>query len=162
MLWLIFLVLLVIAAAVLLLRRLRQSAERQRQLVEKYRQSDTYARIYPTLMSCRPWLVEQVRLRPEELTIRMLPPDGRMLRYSFERERGTELSPEVLYSLTQAVAIDLRGMGDKKRYLFETHRAQKKDGTAYRWYSYTIRPARKDAVLRGEAAKGEEHQRKID
>lgn len=144
---LIIVITLVLAGCVAALVWMRKTREKQQLIVRRLRSSGMYAGVYALLLSCRDSHVESVTLTAEEVTVILLHPQGKTLRYRFEDHGTDALTPVTLSALAQAAQMDLPCLRDNRYYAF--HRLWEDVGPAEkrRYFQYTIRQDRKDYLL---------------
>lgn len=147
-----FAVVMLAAAAILLLRLVRENA-RQRRMVARLRSTELYGHVYPMLQKYDNDYVESVSIRREGLMIRTLVPLGGEARFTFVRHGLDEPEGETLYALAQAVLVDMKVLRNTKRYRFRCHTIISPNGDKAEWYDYVVTPAWKGEILRAEAKK---------
>ncbi len=126
---------------------MRKAREKQQLMVRRLRSSGMYAGVYAMFLSCRDSHVESVTITAEEVSITLLHPQGKTLRYRFEAHGTDVLTPGTLSALAQAAQMDLPCLRDNRYYTFR--RLWEDIGAAEkrRYYQYTIRQDRKDYLL---------------
>ena len=139
-----------LAAACLLVPILNRTRQ-QENLAKKVRQTNLYGHVYPFLKKHDREELEEIIFRPEGITVRMFAPLGEKYTYTFSRHALDDPSQDVLFALAQAATLDMKCL--RRYYTFSTHRSVTPAGVTYSWYSYTIRSARKDELLRSLARK---------
>lgn len=144
---LVVLVALLCTAVLLSILRRRKA---QDELVRQVRSSNLYGHLYPLLLRCRSRCVESITLRTDSVCIRLYKPASRTLLYTFDKHDMDPLSPEHLYALAQAVAIELPLLRDSARYTFRTCTEQLPAGGKGTYYEYIITTDYKDSMLRAE------------
>ena len=95
----------VIGAAATLIGVKRHERTREK-IVMRVRTTELYGHIYPLLRRYDTENVESVTIRPQELSIRLMEPLGKCLRYTFRKHGLDQPEPEVLY-------VRCRGQGDE-------------------------------------------------
>ena len=71
------------------------------------------------------------------------------------------MTPEAFFdALAQAVGVDMKVLRNRRHYTFQRHKDEHKNGQQYEWYTYTIRPERKDEIIRIKARKRMETERR--
>lgn len=149
----------VIGAAATLIGVKRHERTREK-IVMRVRTTELYGHIYPLLRRYDTENVESVTIRPQELSIRLMEPLGKCLRYTFRKHGLDQPEPEVLYALAQAAVVDMKVLRNRRHYTFQRHKDEHKNGQQYEWYTYTICPERKDEIIRIKARKRMETERR--
>ena len=142
--------------AVYIIRRARNEAKADQELVKRLRSTELYGHIYPQFRSHDDIYLESLTLRPEGIVFRMVIPLGTVDRYTFQRHGMDNLSKETLYALSQAALVDLKVLRNSAWYAFRTHTDRLPNGSKLVWYEYQIRARRKKQVLRIAAMDEEE------
>lgn len=146
----------VIAGAAIALISIKRHERTREQIVMRVRTTDLYGHLYPLLKKYDNEFVESVIIRPKELVIRLIEPLGRTMRYTFKKHGLDQPNQDVLYALAQAVVVDMKVLRNRKHYIFQHFTDMHRNGEKYEWYAYTIRPARKDEIIRINAQKRRE------
>lgn len=142
-----------LAAALAYLVLLRGRQQRQRELLRRLRSSNMYAGVYALFRGCERRYVERVELRPEEVVVVFLRPEGDTQRYVFDDHGIDPLGPEMLYALAQAAAVDVPCLQDGLYYRFDVRTLTTLAGRRVRYYTYTMKEKRKDYLLHSIRAK---------
>lgn len=145
--WVFALVVAALAACLVWARRLQKEKKRQQAMVARLRASRVYRGVYEMLSALPQRDVERVEIRPEALRVFLLPRSEKKS-YEFDRHGIDPLQPGPLLALAQAVAMDLPGVTEKAYYAFRTEHDYLPSGKETIWYSYTLRPERKNYLLR--------------
>lgn len=149
MIWIVLGALAGLTALYVVLRHLKARHIRENVLMERMRTSTMYTRLYPVLERCRPWCIERIVIRPEEVRIVLYRPVSRTYRFVFEQHGIDPVDqPAALQALAQAVALDVPCLADPKHYYFRTHTAPRDGGGNYHWYEYAVQPDYKDMMQR--------------
>jgi len=136
-----------LAGCIVALVWMRKTREKQQLMVRRLRSSGMYAGVYALFLSCRDSHVESVTLTADEVSITLLHPQGKTLRYRFE-EHGTDaLMPGTLSALAQAAQMDLPCLRDNRYYAFRRLWEDVGAVEKRRYYQYSIRQDRKDYLL---------------
>lgn len=141
------------AAALIAIKRNEYKRER---IVQRVRRTELYGHLYAMLKRNDNENVESVTIRPQELTIRLIEPLGKTLRYTYRKHGLDQPNADVLYALAQAVVVDMKVLRNRRHYTFQRFSDEHRNGQKYEWYAYTIRPARKDEIIRINAEKRRE------
>ena len=155
--FLVILVLIIVIAAAALLIRLVTTVRRQEQLARRVRSTDLYGYVYPFLKKNDSDYVESVVLRPEYISIRTMIPYGSESRFTFAKHGLDNPTQDTLFALAQAAMLDMKALRNSRQYLFRTTSGVSQNGTRYNWYSYTMKHARKDELIRADARKRAEN-----
>lgn len=147
---------LAVAATATALVCIRRHERRREQIVMRVRTTDLYGHIYPLLKQHDNEFVESVTIRPKELVIRLIEPLGKTMRYTFKKHGLDQPNQDVLYALAQAVVVDMKVLRNRKHYIFQHFTDMHRNGEKFEWYIYTIRPERKDEIIRINAQKRRE------
>ena len=155
--WLIIIpaALIVLGVAVTLISIKRHERTREK-IVMRVRTTELYGHLYPLLRRYDNENVESVTIRPQELSIRLIEPLGKKMCYTFKKHGLDQPGPEVLYALAQAVVVDMKVLRNRRHYTFQCHTDVHRNGQKYDWYMYTLRPERKDEIIRINARKRQE------
>ena len=147
--WIIFGLLLAAAALLIMRRVLKNRHDRERELVERSRTTALYRQLYPILVQCENCCMEQVRIRPEEVRIRMYRPMNQEVRFRFA-EQGLDPidQPQALEALARAIAADVPSLDNPDRFYFVRKTASREVGGKDVWYEYNVQPDYKDVMLR--------------
>lgn len=138
------------AVALFLLRRaVKDRHDRERELIERSRTTALYRQLYPILVQCEECCVEQVRIRPEEVRIRLYRPMNRVISFRFA-ERGLDPvdQPQALEALARAIATDAPSLDNPDKFYFVRKTAPREAGGRDVWYEYNVQPDYKDVMLR--------------
>lgn len=147
----------VLGTAIALVCIRRHERERE-QIVMRVRTTDLYGHLYPLLRQHDNEYVESVTIRPQELSIRLVEPLGKTMRYTYRKHGLDQPNQDVLYALAQAVVVDMKVLRNRKHYVFQQYTDTHRNGEKYDWYAYTMRPSRKDEMIRIIAQKQREMQ----
>lgn len=145
-----------ILCAAALLYYLKKGINRQEEQAKKVRSTQLYGHVYPFLRKYDDPSLESVIFRPESITIHTVIPLGGKATYTYAKHQLDDPSQDTLFALAQAAMLDMRVLRNNRNYIFKTHSGITPSGTRYNWYSYTIRPAWKDHIIRSEARKNAE------
>ena len=144
---------LLLAGMAVALACIRRHERTREQIVMRVRTTDLYGHLYPLLRQYDNDFVESVIIRPQELIIRLIEPMGKTMRYTYKKHGLDQPTQDVLYALAQAVIVDMKVLRNRKHYVFQEYTDTHRNGEKYDWYAYTIRPARKDEIIRINAQK---------
>ncbi len=136
-----------LAGCVAALVWMRRARDKQQLMVRRLRSSGMYAGVYELFLSCRDSHVESVTLTTQEVSVTLLQPQGKTLRYRFEDHGTDALTPGTLSALAQAAQMDLPCLRDGRYYAFRPLWEDAGAGQKRRYYRYTIRQDRKDYLL---------------
>ena len=156
--WIVIPVAIIVIGAAATLIGVKRHERTREKIVMRVRTTELYGHIYPLLRRYDTENVESVTIRPQELSIRLMEPLGKCMRYTFRKHGLDQPEPEVLYALAQAVVVDMKVLRNRKHYVFQQYTDTHRNGEKYDWYAYTMRPSRKDEIIRIIAQKQREMQ----
>ena len=154
---LIILTVLLLAVLALLLVRTVSATRRQERLARQVRTTNLYGHVYPFLKKYDSDHVDTIIFRPESITIRTMVPYGEEARFTFARHGLDNPTQDTLFALAQAAMLDMHTLKWGNNYVFHTYSGITPNGTRYNWYTYTMKSACKDNLLRADARKRAEN-----
>lgn len=146
-----FLILLVIAAlglAVYLIRKDRQMTRLEQDRLRRLRDSDLYARMYPTVRKLRRMDIESIRIRAEDVCITFMSQPGRGIRFDLIRMGFRPMTQDEMTTLALMLERDIDVLADRSRYRMRRESRELMNGTRTWQYMYVVRHNYKNAVNR--------------
>lgn len=116
--------------------------------IQKMRNGQMYAMLYPMVKKCRKRYIEQVSLSRHGITIGLISPPSAHVEINFEEKGFYPLAPDQLRALCLILEKDLDVLMNRSRYRFERKVITRMNGERETVYFYTIKSGYKAAINR--------------
>ncbi|NLB90963.1 MAG: hypothetical protein GX786_07075, partial [Clostridiales bacterium] len=107
-----------------------------------------YEDLYPFIRRLRRRRIEEITVRPEEISFLILLPVRRKIVFSFPMRNHLSLSNQKVYILSLLLQQDIPVLRDKGKYHLKKNSWDEKNGESIVAYTYTMKTAYKDALHR--------------
>ena len=128
--------------------RQRKQTREEEQMVLRLRGTELYSHIYPFFERHDDLWLENLILREEGLSIRVIYPFGQMDHYTFAAHGRDNLTQDTLYALAMAALVDIHILQNRSHYAFRTYHDTLGSGQRVYWYEYAMRPHWRKKVLK--------------
>ncbi|MBQ7455277.1 MAG: hypothetical protein IJS53_02435 [Clostridia bacterium] len=139
---------LLLAAAILLIIRFRREQQKELYRMEALRDTKLYKDLQPLLQRAASRDLDQVRVERGRVIITQVYPAGTLGVFELCQSGHYQMSRTRTRVLSEVIAEDLDILQDGGKYSFARRRVIRANGSVDHSYTFTIRTAYKDSVIR--------------